>query len=105
MHEKTIDIRWRDLDAYGHVNQAVYLTYAEEVLDEWFRQKLGRDPGAQAVLFYCWTSDVEEVRVRLAAAGVGVGEISCPFYMPAGEIRVADPDGYVLLVGQLDRDG
>jgi acyl-CoA thioester hydrolase len=44
-HEKRIDIRWRDLDAYGHVNQAVYLTFAEEVLDDWFRTKLGRDPG------------------------------------------------------------
>ncbi|HUP33785.1 MAG TPA: thioesterase family protein [Gaiellaceae bacterium] len=46
MEEKRIDIRWRDLDAYGHVNQAVYLTYAEEVLDAWFRQRLGLAPGA-----------------------------------------------------------
>jgi acyl-CoA thioester hydrolase len=45
VHEKRIDIRWRDLDAYGHVNQAVYLTFAEEVLDDWFRAKLARDPG------------------------------------------------------------
>jgi acyl-CoA thioester hydrolase len=44
-HEKRIEIRWRDLDSYGHVNQAVYLTFAEEVLDDWFRTKLGRDPG------------------------------------------------------------
>jgi acyl-CoA thioester hydrolase len=44
-HQKRIEIRWRDLDSYGHVNQAVYLTYAEEVLDDWFRTKLGRDPG------------------------------------------------------------
>jgi len=44
-HEKPSEIRWRDLDSYGHVNQAVYLTYAEEVLDDWFRTKLGRDPG------------------------------------------------------------
>ena len=44
-HEKRIEIRWRDLDSYGHVNQAVYLTFAEEVLDDWFRTKLGREPG------------------------------------------------------------
>ena len=44
-HEKRIEIRWRDLDSYGHVNQAVYLTYAEEVLDDWFQVKLGRRPG------------------------------------------------------------
>ncbi len=44
-HEKKIEIRWRDLDSYGHVNQAVHLTYAEEVLDDWFQTKLGRRPG------------------------------------------------------------
>jgi acyl-CoA thioester hydrolase len=45
VHQKRIDIRWRDLDAYGHVNQAVYLTFAEEVLDDWFRTKLARAEG------------------------------------------------------------
>ncbi len=35
MHEKRIEIRWRDMDAYNHVNNAVYLTYLEEVRDEW----------------------------------------------------------------------
>ena len=45
MHEKRIEIRWRDLDSYGHVNQAVYLTFAEEVLDDWLHTKLGHDPG------------------------------------------------------------
>ena len=44
-HEKRIDIRWRDLDAYGHVNQAVYLTFAEEALDDWFRRRLSLDEG------------------------------------------------------------
>ncbi len=41
MHEKRIEIRWRDLDAYAHVNQAVYLTYAEEILDDWIAKRLG----------------------------------------------------------------
>jgi len=34
-HEKRIEIRWRDLDAYRHVNNAVYATYLEECRDEW----------------------------------------------------------------------
>jgi catechol 2,3-dioxygenase-like lactoylglutathione lyase family enzyme len=59
------------------------------------------DPSQQAVLFYCWTDDVRALRDELVAAGVEVGEVTHPFYMPAGEIRVVDPDGYVLLVGQL----
>lgn len=45
MHEKRIEIRWRDLDAYAHVNQAVYQTYVEEVLDHWLRATLGIPPG------------------------------------------------------------
>ena len=35
-----LDIRWNDLDGYGHVNQALYLTYGEEALDAWFRERL-----------------------------------------------------------------
>lgn len=44
MHEKEIEIRWRDQDAYGHVNNAVFLTYLEEARDEWLEQALG-SPG------------------------------------------------------------
>ena len=33
--EKRIEIRWRDLDAFNHVNNAVYLTYLEEARDSW----------------------------------------------------------------------
>lgn len=43
--EKRIDIRWRDLDALGHVNQAVYQTYGEEIVDAWFREVLGLGRG------------------------------------------------------------
>jgi acyl-CoA thioester hydrolase len=43
VHEKEIEIRWRDLDAYGHVNHAVYLTYLEEVRDEWLAAAVGEN--------------------------------------------------------------
>ena len=46
MHEKEIEIRWRDLDAYGHVNNAVYLTYLEEARDEWLTDALASDGDA-----------------------------------------------------------
>jgi acyl-CoA thioester hydrolase len=39
--EKRIEIRWRDVDAYGHVNNAVYLTYLEEARDAWVTRVLG----------------------------------------------------------------
>jgi acyl-CoA thioester hydrolase len=38
--EKEIEIRWRDQDAYGHVNNAVFLTYLEEARDEWLTRAL-----------------------------------------------------------------
>jgi acyl-CoA thioester hydrolase len=39
-HEKEIEIRWRDLDAFNHVNHIVFLTYLEEVRDEWLGRVL-----------------------------------------------------------------
>lgn len=45
MYEKRIEIRWRDLDAYGHVNNAVFLTYLEEARDAWLGEILGADGG------------------------------------------------------------
>jgi acyl-CoA thioester hydrolase len=40
-HEKRIEIRWRDVDAFRHVNNAVYATYLEECRDEWAIRALG----------------------------------------------------------------
>ncbi|MGH3134818.1 MAG: acyl-CoA thioesterase [Gaiellaceae bacterium] len=42
IHEKQIEIRWRDVDAYLHVNNAVYATYLEECRDEWLERALGQ---------------------------------------------------------------
>jgi acyl-CoA thioester hydrolase len=42
MQELRIQIRWRDLDAYGHVNNAVYLNYLEECRDRWVDAVLGK---------------------------------------------------------------
>lgn len=40
MLEKRVGIRWRDMDAYGHVNNAVYLTYLEAARDAWVQRTL-----------------------------------------------------------------
>ena len=39
--KKRVEVRWRDMDAFKHVNNAVYLTYLEEMRDEWFLEVLG----------------------------------------------------------------
>jgi acyl-CoA thioester hydrolase len=38
-----VSVRWRDTDALGHVNNAVYLTYLEEARDAFYLRALG-DP-------------------------------------------------------------
>ncbi len=45
MDARLIEIRWRDLDALGHVNQSVYQTYLEEIVDGWLREALGLGEG------------------------------------------------------------
>jgi acyl-CoA thioester hydrolase len=42
--ERPVDVRWRDTDAFGHVNHAVFLTYLEEGRDAFFEHTLGSDP-------------------------------------------------------------
>lgn len=84
------------------------------------------DPAAQAVLFYVHAKDLAGLRRHLLVSGVQdageydpespaqrsalwgtasaaglVSTIRRPFYMPEGEMRVEDPDGYTLLVGQV----
>jgi hypothetical protein len=81
-------------------------------------------PSQQAVLFYMYSSDVVGLRSHLLDhgledGGVPPGErprgqeghmperravyaISFPFYMPRGELRVQDLDGYTILIGQLE---
>jgi acyl-CoA thioester hydrolase len=42
--ECLVPVRWRDTDAQGHVNHAVYLTYLEEARDAFYAQIIGLDP-------------------------------------------------------------
>jgi len=42
--EHWVSVRWRDVDALGHVNHAVFLTYLEEGRDAFYMRLLGGDP-------------------------------------------------------------
>jgi catechol 2,3-dioxygenase-like lactoylglutathione lyase family enzyme len=58
-----------------------------------------RDPSQQdRILFALYTDDLPALRAQLKEAGVEVGEIGYPPYMPSGELCVRDPDGYVLFI-------
>jgi acyl-CoA thioester hydrolase len=39
-----VAVRWRDTDALGHVNNAVFMTYLEEARDAFYTAVLGADP-------------------------------------------------------------
>ncbi len=79
-------------------------------------------PAQQDMFFYMYTLDLRGLRSHLLAHGVRDGggatawdlpegapraartlfAIHHPPYMPAGEFRLHDPDGYCILVGELD---
>lgn len=84
--EVAIPIRWRDVDAYGHVNNAVFLNYLEEARDRlvtdlfgeraWdfvvarvaidYRKELGQDDGE--VIVSCRITGFGRSSVRTAEA-------------------------------------
>jgi catechol 2,3-dioxygenase-like lactoylglutathione lyase family enzyme len=51
-------------------------------------------------LLALYTPDLPTLRAQLADAGIEVGPIDYPGYMPSGEMSLKDPDGYVILVNQ-----
>ena len=56
----------------------------------------------QAVLFYLFSRDLFGLRDRLVAAGIDAGEITDGRPGPNTEMRLEDPDGYVLMVAQIE---
>ncbi len=37
LHKMPISVRWGDMDAMGHVNNAAYLTYFEQARFDWWK--------------------------------------------------------------------
>jgi len=60
------------------------------------------DAQREGVLFYLYAHDLSALRDQLIAAGVPAGEIEDGTPGPREEMRVIDPDGYVLMVAQTE---
>jgi glyoxalase/bleomycin resistance protein/dioxygenase superfamily protein len=60
------------------------------------------DPADQGVLFYLYSNDLAALREQLIVDGIHVGEIVDGTPGPRQEMRLTDPDGYVLMVAQLE---
>lgn len=59
----TVEVRWRDLDPMGHVNNAVYFTYLEQARFQYLRE-------------------LELVPSDPSAVGFILAEASCQFHSP-----------------------
>lgn len=56
----------------------------------------------QGVLFYLYTPDLAALRDHLVTAGAGPGQIVDGSPGPREELRIDDPDGYCLMIAQLE---
>ena len=97
--EHLVSLRWRDVDALGHVNHAVFLTYLEEGRDAFYAQALGRDPHyVVARVEIDLRAEVRyadrQLRVRIEAERVGTTSLTTletvrtPAGVTAAEARV-----------------
>ncbi len=88
-----VQVRFRDLDALGHVNNAVYLSYLELARVVYFRERLGIT-GPQDLGFILARAEIDyRSPVHLHEAlyvGIGVAEIRRRSFVFAYEIREAE---------------
>jgi acyl-CoA thioester hydrolase len=81
MFEYPVRVRWRDTDAQGHVNHAVFLTYLEEGRDAFYAKVLGSDPSYVVVrLEVDLRAEVrhldQQVTVRIQAERLGTTSLT-----------------------------
>jgi hypothetical protein len=60
------------------------------------------DRDRQGVLFYLYARDLAALRDQLLAAGIEAGEIEDGSPGPRQQMQVMDPDGYELMVAQIE---
>ena len=91
--ERSVDVRWRDADALGHVNHAVFLTYLEEGRDAFYVQALGSDPSYVVVrLEVDLRAEVrlsdQRVTVRVEVESLGTTSLTTreTIFVPSGEV-------------------
>ncbi|MEA2580172.1 MAG: acyl-CoA thioester hydrolase [Actinomycetota bacterium] len=82
MSEVLITIRWRDMDAYGHVNNGVYLNYLEEARDGLAAELFGEQASWDFVLAHVeidFRSQLTQadgtITVRSEVAGLGTSSV------------------------------
>ena len=108
-----LEVRWRDLDAFNHANNASYLGYIEEARVRWFKSLSSDWAGESAAPIMAavqlnyrrpvnWP---ETVRVQLFAERIGTKSLTLGHRISsAGDDAVLYCDGHTVLVW-VDRSG
>ena len=93
MFERVVPVRWRDTDAFGHVNNAVFVSYLEEGRDAFYTQTFDTDPHyVVARLELDFRAEVRhqdrQVTVRIQAERMGKTSLITreTILTPAGEV-------------------
>jgi catechol 2,3-dioxygenase-like lactoylglutathione lyase family enzyme len=60
------------------------------------------DPNRQRIEVYLYSHDLAALRAQLVAAGIDAGPIEDGSPGPREQMRVTDPDGYLLMIAQID---
>ena len=101
-----IEPRWRDLDAFGHVNNSNFLTYLEESRIQWFRT-LGREWVTEAIapllaaVHINYRAPIEypsAIAVELFASRIGNTSITIGHRIVSADGSVLHADGDVVMV-------
>ena len=95
-----IDVRFRDIDAMGHVNNAVYATYIEQARTEYFRDVLDADISALATVLASLSVDFRRpveltdgtVSVEIAISELGTSSVTMTHEIRTGDELVAEAD-------------
>ncbi|HEX7211221.1 MAG TPA: thioesterase family protein [Propionibacteriaceae bacterium] len=89
VHRYRLDVRWSDLDSYGHVNNVKYYDYVQEARINFMTNTIGWDPGAVWVVV---RQDIEyakplDFRIDPYEVGTVVAAVGNRSFTLAAEIR------------------
>ena len=87
--EHQVSVRWRDTDALGHVNNAVYLTYLEEARDAFYLRALGDPIYVVVRLEIDFRAEVQHAH-RSVSVEIGVERLGTTSLTTRETLRTAD---------------
>lgn len=94
----TQQVRWSDVDMYGHVNNIVYYGWFDTAINTWLQTEAGVDPvaadaigvvGESACSYESEVTLGDEVTIGLAVSEVGRSSVTYALAAFAGAKRVA----------------